>query len=93
MMTQSTRRPDSQAHGIVRGVDTVSRELAALVGGAAVTIDVPPGCPVTLHGERVKLRMVQPGDSVRVTYAEVRGSLVARAVEVQPGQPPAPRSR
>ena len=44
--------------------------------------DVPPGCPVVLRGDPVKLRMVLPGDLVRVTYEEVRGSRVARLVEV-----------
>jgi hypothetical protein len=74
-----------QTNGIVQSVDTVNRELAALVGGVMVNIDVPPCCAVVLRGERVKLRLVQPGDFVRVTYAEVRGALVARTVEVQPG--------
>ena len=49
---------------------------------------MPPGCVVVLRGEQVKLRMVQPGDRVRVTYAEERDSLVARVVEAQPGHLP-----
>jgi hypothetical protein len=77
-----------RADGIVRAVDPVNRELAALVGGAVVTFDVPPGCAVVLRGERVKLRLIQPGDQVRVTYAAVRGCLVARAVEVHTGHLP-----
>jgi hypothetical protein len=88
-----TRRTESQTDGVVQHVDTVNRELAALVGGALVTFDVPPGCPVVLRGERVKLRLVQPGDPVRVTYTGARGPLVACAVEVPGGHPPPGRSR
>ena len=93
MQTPGTCRPQMQSDGIVHGVDTVNRELAALVGGALVNFDVPPGCAVVLRGERVKLRMVQPGDRVRVTYASFRGSRVACAVEVQTGRPPSVLSR
>jgi hypothetical protein len=92
MQTSGTRRADSQTDGIVHSVDTLNRELAALAGGALVSFYLPPGCVISLRGERVKLRMVQPGDRVRVSHAEVRGSRVARTVEVQPGHPPAARS-
>ncbi len=78
-----------QTDGIVHVVDTINRELTALIGETLVSFDVPPGSRVVLRGEPVKLRLVQPGDLVRVTYAEVRDSLVARVVEAQPGQPPA----
>lgn len=88
MQPQSTCREESQADGAIHDVDIVSRELTALVGGELVRFDVPPGCLVVLRGEPVKLRLVQPGDCVRVRYAEVHGSRVARLVEVQTGQPP-----
>jgi hypothetical protein len=88
MQTPRAYRAEIQTDGIVRAVDVVNRELSALAGGALVSFSVPPGCVVVLRGEQVKLRMVQPGDRVRVTYAEERGSLVARVVEAQPGHPP-----
>jgi hypothetical protein len=74
-----------EAEAVIHRVDPVNRELAALVEGVLVTIYVPPACDVILRGERIKLRMVQPRDRVRVAYTEVAGSLVARAIEVQPG--------
>ncbi len=92
MQTPGTCRPETQTDGLVREVDTVNRELTAVVGGELLTFDVPPDCVVVLRGERVKFRMVQPGDLLRVTYAEVRGSRVGRVVEVQAGPPPAGRS-
>ena len=86
--TQHTCRPTTQAEAIVHRVNAVDRELTVFVAGSLVSFYVPPGCPVILHGERVKLRMVQPRDRVRVTCSEQRGSLVAHAIEVQPGPPP-----
>jgi hypothetical protein len=82
-------KPVLEAEAVVHRLDPVNRELAALVGGILVTIYVPPDCDVVLRGERVKLRMVQPRDRLRVTYTELADSLVAREIEVQPAYPPA----
>lgn len=73
------------ALGIVQRVDTVEREVAVLSGGRAVVFDVPSDCPVLLHGDRIKLRMVQPRDEVRVAFIRHEDRLVAALVEVQPG--------
>jgi hypothetical protein len=73
--------------GVVRRVDPVSREVEVHVGGATVSFDVRPDCVVTLRGERVKLRMVQPRDRVRVTYTERQDARVADAVEVSTDSP------
>jgi hypothetical protein len=77
--------PALEAEAVIHGVDPVNRELAALVEGVLVTIYVPPTCDVILRGERIKLRMVQPRDRVRVTYTEFANPIVARAIEVLPG--------
>ncbi len=85
-----TRKPCEsvlKAEAIIQRVDPINRELAALVDGAVVTIYVPPDCNVVLRGERIKLRMVQPGDRVRVTCTPCANSLVTSAIEVQPGPP------
>jgi hypothetical protein len=76
-----------EAEAVIHRVDPVNRELAALVEGVLVTIYVPPDCEVMLRGERIKLRMVQPKDHVRVTYTELADPLIARAIAVQPGHP------
>lgn len=73
-----------EAEAIIHRVDPVNRELTAVVEGVFVTIYVPPDCEVVLRGERVKLRMVQPGDHVRVTYTELDDPLIACGIEVQP---------
>ena len=71
--------------GVVRRVDPVGREVEVQIAGTPVSFDVRPDCVVTLRGERVKLRLVQPRDRVRVAYTEAPGALVAAAVDVQPG--------
>jgi hypothetical protein len=89
MRRRNNCKPVLEAEAVVHRVDPVNRELAAFIEGALVTIYVPPDCAVVLRDERVKLRMVQPRDRVRVTYADLAGSPVAREIEVQPAHPPA----
>jgi hypothetical protein len=84
MESRYNSKPLLEAEALVHRVDPVTREVAVLVGGALVTIYVPPDCGVFLHAERVKLRLVQPGDRVRVTYTEHGDSLIAREIEVRP---------
>jgi hypothetical protein len=87
MQKQNSWKPDLAAEGVIHWVDPVNRELATVVEGVLVNIHVPLNCDVVLHGERVKLRMVQPSDRVRVTYTELADAIVARAIEVLPRQP------
>jgi hypothetical protein len=87
MRKRNNYKPVLEAEAVIQRVDPVNRELAALVEGKLVTIYVPSHCAVVLHGERVKLRMVQPRDRVRVAYTASADSLVAREVEVQPAYP------
>jgi hypothetical protein len=73
-----------EADAVVLGVDLVNRQLAALTAGVPVNIYVSPHCDVILHGERVKLRMVQPKDRLRVRYEQLADGLVAERIEVRP---------
>lgn len=76
-----------QTVGLVHRVDTVNREVTVLVGDELLTFDVPVACEVLLHGERVRFRMLQPRDLVRVRHTG-RGSLrVALAIEAQANAP------
>lgn len=81
--SESTVRA-SRSVGMVHRVDTINRELTVFVHDDVLTFDVPVGCPIVLHGERVRLRMVQPRDRVNVTYTPRGGLLIALALEVQP---------
>lgn len=89
MQSPNPHRSTSRLDGVVSRVDPVCRELDVRATGAAVRIDVPPDCPITLRGERVKLRLLQPQDRVRVFYAERHDGRVASRIEVQPTAPTA----
>ncbi|HVK08386.1 MAG TPA: hypothetical protein VM597_06370 [Gemmataceae bacterium] len=87
MQSPNGCRPTLQTDGVVRRVDPVGREVVVHVAGTPVSFDVRPGCVITLRGERVKLRLIQPRDRVRVAYTESQGARVADAIEVRPGGP------
>ncbi len=88
MPRQNRNIPVVETEALIHRVDPVNRELGAIVAGALVNVYVPSTCDVVLRGERVKLRMVQPGDRVRVIYTRRGGLLIARHVEVQPEKTP-----
>ena len=85
MRVTETSRREVRADGVVIRVDTVNRELTVQFSNGPRVIDVPPDCPITLRGERVRLRMVQARDPVGVTFSDHRNSRVASAVEVLTG--------
>jgi hypothetical protein len=87
---QNASRSVRVTDGVVRRVDPVGREMDVLVAGTSVSFDVRPDCVITLRGERIKLRLVQPRDRVRVAFTECRGARVADAIEVQPEGPAPP---
>jgi hypothetical protein len=70
--------------GVVQRVDTVQRELTVLTDDGLKIFDVPVGCPIFLHGERIKLRLIQSGDRVNIRFFRGNESLVAHCVQVQP---------
>lgn len=80
-------RPNNEIDGIVRRVDLVGREMEVHVAGIPVSLDVRPDCVITLRGERVKFRLIQPRDRVRAKYTEHAGIRFAETIEVQPGDP------
>lgn len=73
-----------QACGIIQDVDLVGRELNVRLLTGEAKFDVPPNCPVWLHGERIKLRLVQPGDRVAIQFAKRSERLVVERLDVQP---------
>lgn len=85
MYRSSVHQPITNTNGVVRGVDPVRREVEVSVEGIAVSFDVPPACIITLRGERVKLRLIQPGDRVRMVYSQHLNARIAESIEIQPG--------
>ena len=74
--------------GVVQRVDLVNRELELTVSNRPCVFDVPVDCLIVLHGERIKLRLVQPKDRVAITYVRRPNSLCVRRLDEQPGWPP-----
>ena len=72
------------AKGIVQRVDTVQREITVLLQQGLELFDVPPDCPIFLHGERIKLRMIQPRDHVDIRFTAGDERRIATSLEVQP---------
>ena len=82
---QATPLPTSQVEGFVERVDLVNRELTVRAGDERVKFDVPTDCAILLRGERVKLRLMQLHDCVRLTYTERRGLRAAWEIEIEFG--------
>jgi len=87
MQVPSECRAAVQIDGVVQRVDLIDREVEVYAGGTIVSFDVRPDCVITLRGERVKLRLIQIRDRVRVTFTERQGGRVADAVEVSADNP------
>ncbi|MCY2964463.1 MAG: hypothetical protein NT069_12655 [Planctomycetota bacterium] len=69
-----------QFEGTLVGSDPQSRQLVVNSDGAVLTTSVSPGAAISLHGEFVRLRMLQVGDHVVVVAANTPSGLVARSV-------------
>ena len=65
-------------------MDIVQREVAVLTQNSLKLFDIPPDCPILLHGERIKLRMLQPRDHVNIRFAAGDELPIAFSVEVHP---------
>lgn len=87
MRGQNGWRLREEIDGIVRWVDPIGREMEVQVEGGPVSLDVRPDCVISLRGERIKLRLIQPRDRVRVKYTEHCSARIADTIEVQPGGP------
>jgi hypothetical protein len=87
MIIPNDERHAGEMHGILGRVDLVCRQVEVCVDGNSICLDVRPDCAITLRCERIKLRMLQPRDHVRVQFTENRGTFVADAIDVQPGSP------
>ena len=75
--------PSREIQGVVQAVDPINRQVQVVVNGRRETVDVPPDCTVLLRGERVKLRLMQPWDRLRLRIRDLSGTLVAQAIEVR----------
>jgi len=68
--------------GVIRDVDRIGREITVVVDGRPVVFDVPADCAIFLHGERVKLRLLQPQDHACLLYTPADDRRVTRSVRI-----------
>jgi hypothetical protein len=90
MQSPNANRRITEIDGVVRRIDPISREGEFHTEGVTIRLDIPINCVITLRGERIKLRLIQPRDRVRVSYNEHRGIRAADAIDVLPGGPAPP---
>lgn len=81
MRAVTTNASPEVAHGVLQRIDLIDREVTVRQEGGPVTYSVSPNCEVLLNGERVKLRMLQPRDHVRIAYRPRAEGRVALSVE------------
>jgi hypothetical protein len=68
MRATTTESTPQVAHGVLQRLDVIDRKMTVRQESGVVTYAISSHCEVLLNGERVKLRMLQPRDHVRVAY-------------------------
>lgn len=71
-----------EADGVIERVDVTSRELTVRIGGTHCLFALAPDCQLVLHGELVKLRLLQALDRAHLRYSRAGDDLVAYQVQV-----------
>ena len=71
-----------EADGVIERVDVTSRELTVRIGSTPCLFALAPDCQLVLHGEPVKMRLLQALDRAHLRYAEAGDELVAYQVQV-----------
>lgn len=83
-------RAPEVAHGVVQQVDLIDRGVIVRQDSGTKKYLVSANCEVLLNGERVKLRMLQPRDQVRIAYRPRGEGCVALSVEAVTRSSPSP---
>ena len=79
--TSTSDIPLKIAYGVLQRIDLIDREVTIRQENRSTTYCVTPNCEVLLNGERVKLRLLQPQDHVRIAYRSGAEGLTALSVE------------
>ncbi len=71
-----------EVSGVIQRVAVPDREVTVLVEDRTMTFGLAPGCVLSLHGEPVKLRLLQARDRAHVLYTQAGERLAAHVVRV-----------
>ena len=66
----------------IDAIDLVAREVQVSSGDKRLTLQVPVTCQIIMYDDRVRLRLLQPGDAVEVMFTFEDGQAVAQGIEV-----------
>ena len=80
--TRSDNSVIQNHEGTIHSLDVCSRQLTLRVNSALADFVVPPDCLIRLNGERVKLRLLQPGDHATVAYSLVGSTAFVHSIQV-----------
>jgi hypothetical protein len=75
--------PLVELNGILQKIDVVSRQIEVMTEGTVRLLDVPVSCAVSLNGERVKLRLLQPRDRAQLLCEPRETGWVVRSLRVR----------
>lgn len=74
----------AKLEGTIVRIDPLAREvLLQADDGSRLLLVVPPDCIILLHGERVKLRLLQHGDNLLADCSQVMGKMFAHSLRVR----------
>ena len=68
--------------GTLDQVDLLNRTVQMHMGPMRLMFDVLPPCEIFLNGERVKLHVLQSGDTVAVVHGPGAGDCTAKRIDV-----------
>lgn len=69
------------AQGTLLRIDLIVRELTMRQDNRLISYNIPPTCEVLLNDERVKLRLLQPRDHLRIAYCMQEDRRTALSIE------------
>jgi hypothetical protein len=72
-----------RVQGVVKRIDLVDRSMVVALEKSQKLFILSTACVIWLNGERVKLRMLQSGDGVRVFYREAPAGPVALVLDAR----------
>jgi hypothetical protein len=82
MLSESHTESLQEIEGVIRAINAPCREMHISVNDKIYRFDIAGECSVWLHGERVKLRILQVADPVHISYSQQGVDSVATQIRV-----------
>ena len=69
--------------GSVLRVDPIARELVLQSKSAVISVYAPPGCPIVLSDDSIRMRLIQPGDFVEIAVHRATFGWIAERISIE----------